>query len=255
LAGREFSVAAQEGGSVRAVRDAGRRHLPPRYGVDVWDLRFRARLRRLLRPHVRILDLGAGRRPTVRPEDRPPGTNYVGLDLDGGEFAKADPGSYDETVVSAAEERVPSLEGSFDLCLSFFALEHVRSTAEVLENAHAYLAPGGWFLGQLSGARSPFSLANRILPASVSRAILRRTHGRPAESVFAASYDRCTHAGLTGVLAEQGWSEAEVLPLYTGAGYVLFSRALTAAYIGYEEWLYRRDRRDLAPYYMVAARR
>jgi hypothetical protein len=36
---------------------------------------------------------------------------------------------------------------------------------------------------------------------------------------------------------------------------VLFSRLLTAAYVGYEDWAWRASRRDLAPYYLVAARR
>lgn len=248
----EFTVAREGAGPARTVRDAVRRRLPPRYETDLWDLRLRARLAEVLRPGMEILDLGAGRRPTIPRDQRPEGVRYVGLDLAVEELELAEPGSYDETVISAAEDRVSVLEGRFDLCISFFALEHVRSTASVLDNAHAYLRPGGLLLAQLSGSRSPFSLANRLLPRRISRALLRRTHGRDPDSVFPAYYDRCTHSQLLELLS--GWSEAEVMPLCTGAPYVLFSRPLTAAYIAYEEWVYRTDRRDLSPYYLVIAR-
>lgn len=241
-------------GWLRTVRGAGRRLLPARYTTDLWDLPFRSRLAPLLVSGVEVLDIGAGRRPTVPVADRPSDSRYVGLDLDAAELARAEPGSYDETVIAAAEHRVPELEGRFDLCLSFFAFEHVQSTPDVLESARSYLRPGGWLLAQHSGAKSPFSIANRILPHRVSQGLLRRALGRPPESVFPASYDRCSHSELTGLLSE-GWARAEVVPLFTGAGYVLFSRALTAAYVGYEEWIYRTDRRDLAPYYLIAAQR
>ncbi len=250
---RSFSIAAETEGRLRTVRDAGKRILPERYRTDLWDLRFRERLDSALRPGMSILDIGAGRRPTLAPPDRPEGTTYVGLDPDADELRTAPEGSYDEAVVSAAEHRVPELEGRFDLALSFFAFEHVESTAETLESIRGYLRPGGMLLAQLAGARSPFSVANRLLPAAASRALLRRAMGRPADSVFPAAYDHCTHGELAELL--EPWAEAEVMPLYTAAGYVLFSRVLTAAYIGYEEWLYRGDRRELAPYYLVAARR
>jgi SAM-dependent methyltransferase len=255
LAERGFTIAPEAAGPAREIREAGRRRLPERYRTDVWDLRFRERLEPLLRPGVDILDIGAGRRPTVAPGDRAGGGGrYVGLDVDDEEMARAEPGSYDGTVVAAGEDRVPELEGGFDLCLSFFAFEHVRSTEAVLKNIAAYLRPGGTLLAQLAGARSPFSLANRILPAGLSRKLLHRSQGRAPDSVFPATYDRCTHSELSAIL-DQRFSESEVVPLYTGAGYVLFSRVLTAAYIGYENWLARGDRRDLAPYYLIAARR
>lgn len=252
---RAYSVAPEPGGLVRTVREAGRRRLPARYVTDVWDLRLRERLTPLLMPGIEILDVGAGRRPLLVPADRPEGCRYVGLDVDAGELASAEPGSYDETVVAPGEDRVEALEGRFGLVLSLFAFEHVRSTATVLENLHAYLRPGGHLLAQLAGARSPFSVANRILPGRLSERLLKRTQGREGHSVYPANYDSCSHSELTELLREGGWSEGEVVPLFTAAGYVLFSRALTAAYVGYEEWLYRSDRRDLAPYYLIAARR
>lgn len=248
-----FDIASHPRGVLQTIGDAAARRLPARYETDLWDRPFRARLSPSLKPGLSVLDVGAGRRPTIPRTQRPPGTLYVGLDPDGAELADADAGSYDGTVVSPAELHVASLEDRFDLVLSFFAFEHVQSMAKVLANLHAYLRPGGTLLGQFAGARSPFSMANRVLPGQTSRSLLARTQARDAETVFPARYDSCTHTALTSLLRGD-WSEYEVTPLFTGAGYVLFSKTLTAAYIAYEEWIYRTNRRDLAPYYLVAAR-
>ena len=224
-----------------------------RYQSDLWDRRFRQRLGILMRPGISVLDVGAGRRPMVPARERPARVHYVGLDPDGAELALAEAGSYDELVVCTAEERVAALEDRFDLVLSFLALEHVSSTAAVMNNVHAYLKPGGWLIAQLAGANSPFSIANRLLPHVAAKALLSRTQEREPGTVFRAHYDRGSYTGLVTLL--DGWSQGEVLPLFTGVGYVLFSRVLTAAYIAYEEWAYHTGRRDLAAFYLVCAQR
>jgi SAM-dependent methyltransferase len=246
-----YTVASEGKALLATVRDAGHRQLPFRYQTDVWDRRLRERLMSIMMPGVAILDIGAGRSPTVPPADRPPSTWYVGLDPNATELERARVGSYDDIVVTPGEKWQPALEGRFDLVVSFFALEHVRSTAAVLRNARAYLRPGGWLLAQFAGKWSPFSSANRFLPASVSRVLLMHLRGREPESIFPAHYDRCTYSEIDELLS--GWSSHEVAPLFTGAPYVLFSRVLTAAYVGYEEWAYRRGHRDLAPYYLATA--
>ena len=248
-----YSIASQPDGVLATVRQAGRRRLPARYRTDRWDRPFKSRLAELLRPGLTILDVGAGRRPTVAVSERPADTRYLGLDPDRAELERAAGDDYDEKIVAPVEERVAALENKVDLVLSFFAFEHVRSTEAALENIAAYLRPGGCLLAQLAGANSPFSIANRLLPSTLARRLLSATQDREPDTVFPARYDRCTHSELSRLLAD--WSEAQVTPLFTGAKYVLFSRALTAAYVGYEEWIYRSDRRDLAPYYLISARR
>lgn len=84
------------------------------------------------------------------------------------------------------------------------------------------------------------------------RTLLGRTQARDPDTVFPARYDGCTHSELSAML-EPDWSAHTVTPLFSGAGYVLFSRLLTAAYIGYEDWAYRKQHLDLAPYYLVEA--
>ncbi|HEY2327595.1 MAG TPA: methyltransferase domain-containing protein [Gaiellaceae bacterium] len=251
---RPYTIAAEQHSILRTAADASRRRLPPRYGTQAWDAPMRGRLERKLRPGMKILDVGAGSRPFLAPSERPDRTVYVGLDADASELARAPAGAYDETVVAPAETPIPSLEASFDLVVSFLALEHVTSAAAAVENARVYLRPGGALLAQLAGRFAPASFANRVVPQAVARRLLRASQGRAPETVFPARYDQCTHSALVNLLSS-GWTEQEVLPLFTGAGYVLFSRALCASYIAYEEWACRGKHLDLAPYYLIAARR
>ena len=248
-----YEVAPGPTGFGRAVRDGYSRRLPVRYSTDVWDRRFKDRLDSALRPGVNVLDIGGGARPAVPPSERPENTRYVGLDVDGGELAAAPEGSYDDAVIKSAETYVPALAREFDVVLSFMAFEHVRSTEAALANARAYLRPGGTFVAQLAGAFSPSALANRLLSVRLTRPLLQRTQDRPSRSVFKAHYDRCWYQPLDDMLTRD-WLEHEVVPLFVGAGYVLFSRPLTAAYIAYEEWAYRRRHVNLATYYLVSAR-
>jgi hypothetical protein len=82
---------------------------------------------------------------------------------------------------------------------------------------------------------------------------MQRLLHRDPESVFPAHYDHCHDDGIRERM--NGWSQVEITPLYTNAGYLAFARPLQAAYLGVEEWIVRTDRRNLATYYQVDARR
>jgi hypothetical protein len=112
-------------------------------------------------------------------------------------------------------------------------------------------------IAQLAGSRSVHGVANRVIPHRAARKVaylaMRGSSHRAADSVFPAHYHLCHDAALRRTLA--GWSHVEVVPQFTGAQYFLWSRLATAAYIGYEEWTYRRALDDLATWYLVVATR
>ena len=202
-----------------------------------------------------MLDLGGGVKPSVPPARRPAGLHYEGLDVSPDELQRAPRGSYDEIVVADATRRLPELEGRFDLVLSWLVLEHVKPLADALHHVHAYLRPGGSLVAQAAGAFTLPAITNRLVPRRAALWILGRAQDRDPESVFPAHYDCCWHDGLARLVAPPEWADAEVRPLHTGVGYFLFSRLATTGYIGYEEWAYRRGHRNLAPYYLITARR
>lgn len=226
--------------------------LPPRYELP-WEEYFSELVSPSLVPASRILDVGSGRRPQIPAAARPPGVTYVGLDVSRKELEHAPAGSYDDVVVSDLARRVPALEDSFDLIVSWQVLEHVRSLPEAAENMRRYLRPQGRAVALLSGRFSAFGLLNLAVPAALGHRAVATVMRRDPETVFRAHYDHCWDRALRR--AFQGWGSVTVTPRWVGASYFRFSRALQSAYIAYEEWAYACDRRDLATHYFLEATR
>jgi SAM-dependent methyltransferase len=236
-------------------RDAFRRGLrgqvPQRYADD-YIAPFVSRYRPALTQGVRVLDVGAGRRPTIPPDQRPAGTHYVGLDASGSELEQAADG-YDDVVIADIELPVSALVDQFDLIVSFDVLEHVGNLDAAIENLHRYLKPGGRLVAQFSGRYAAFAIANRVLPAPLVRRLVARIMHRPAETVFAAHYDRCYHSQLVRLLAP--FTSSEVVCHYRGCEYFQFFAPALAVYAAYEEWAARGPHRNLATHYLVVADR
>lgn len=197
------------------------------------------------------MDVGSGKHPTILPQDRPPGTYYVGLDVSEAELRKAPEGSYDQVIVSDVANMIHGLNGQFDLIVTWFVLEHVKPLDGAFENMRTYLRPGGCLIAVFSGTFAAFALLNRAIPQPIGRWILKRLFGRPIESTFPAHYHHCWYSALERMLIS--WTQSQIVPYYTGAGYFRFSRVLRAIYVGYEEWTFLRTHRNLASYYLVTA--
>lgn len=200
-----------------------------------------------------ILDIGAGRQPTLSPCRRPGGTHYVGLDVEASILEAAPPGSYDETIVADAESVLPNLVGRFDLIVSWQVLEHVRHMDRAASAFYEYARPGGWFVGMLSGRNAVYALANRILPARLGALTVARLRHRPLETVFQAHYDQCTDSGLRTAFSR--FEDLHVIPQWHAADYFERFGPLQRLYLEYENWAAHGDHRDLATHYVVAARR
>lgn len=229
--------------------------LPPRY-LEPWRDAFLDLASPCLRPGARILDLGAGRAPFIRPELRPDGCHYVGLDISESELEMAGEGSYDKAVAADVTVLQPGLIEQFDLVLSWQVLEHVKSLGSALANIRQYLRPGGMFVASLSGKYAYFALMGRFVPTTAARFGLERIvrRNRPNTEVFPAQYDGCYYSALRETLSG-GWQEVNVLPKFRGASYLRNSRLLQAAYLRYENWAFAHDHPNLATHYFIQATR
>lgn len=227
---------------------AGR--LPARYGYRMQDV-FLERLRPLLLPGVTILDLGGGRSPTLSPEARPPGCQYLGLDISATELAAAGPGAYDSTYAHDIMEPLGEVR-EVDVIISWQVLEHVRSLSRALCNLHAMLRPGGTLLAQLSGSFAAFAVAARFMPHGLRVKMMARHLGHAEELKFPTHYDRCNARAIAKMLGD--WSSSEVVPYFRGAPYFSMSRPLQRLYLRYEDLIASRRWDTLATHYLIIAR-
>jgi SAM-dependent methyltransferase len=225
--------------------------LPARYARQMQDDLF-VRAQPLLVRDVSILDVGAGRYPTIGPADRPPGCRYVGLDIEAEEIAAAGPDAYDETIVDDVTAPLHRDE-EFDLILSWQVLEHVSPLADALENLRRSLRPEGTLLAQLTGSNAAFAVLGRLLPHRAKLWVATRLLGHKEEEKFPTRYDRSSRRALERLLGP--WAEVEIVPFYRGATYFTFSRPLMRAYLAYESAIERRGATNLATHYLVVAKR
>ncbi|HEX8769911.1 MAG TPA: hypothetical protein VF711_03995, partial [Acidimicrobiales bacterium] len=93
------------GAALRASRVAVGGQLPSRYATW-WHAQYHEQLQPSLRPGVTILDVGAGRNPSIPPADRPPKCRYIGLDLSRSELDMSPSGWYDDSVAADVTEHV-----------------------------------------------------------------------------------------------------------------------------------------------------
>jgi len=228
--------------------------LPPRYSVP-WRKAFDDPIRERLAPGVAVLDIGSGRHPAIKPEDRPANVRYVGLDLSSEELDAAGEGAYTETITADATDPVLALAGQFDLVISWQVLEHVPDLEATITNIRNYLKPGGRFVALFSGSWSAFGVINRLLPDRIGSKIVDRTMKRTENNVpvFPAYYDRCSYAKIVPML--DGWASARITALYNGARYFRFLPPLQRVYIKYENWTESSGKKNLATHYLVVAER
>jgi SAM-dependent methyltransferase len=226
--------------------------LPDRYHKN-WRDSFDAAIEGQLKPGISILDVGSGRKAAIDPTLRPSDCHYVGLDISRSELEMAAPGSYDEMWVRDVVERVPELEGRFDLIVSWQVFEHIKPLDIALENLRTYLKPGGQLVAMMSGKFSAFGAINAVVPSGLGVWGMQKLLRRDPDTVFPAHYHRCWDGALRRMLSS--WQTAEIEGCYRGAGYFRFSGLLQRAYLAYENWAIRGDHRNLATHYVVTAYR
>lgn len=175
----------------------------PSYAADraVWR-DFPARVDEMAsRPGVRrVCDIGGGARPTLDHETvERLDLEYVVLDISQEELDKAHP-RYTKLCADVTRpdltQEVAAVRGDgFDLVISRMLAEHVPDAAAFHRNVHALLADGGHAVHVFPTLYAPPFVANRLLPAAVSRWILLKAQPHRVdeglEGKFKAYYRWC----------------------------------------------------------------
>jgi SAM-dependent methyltransferase len=148
-------------------------------------------LEAMVRSHVtpvsRVLDLGCGRGGVVELFWRDVRL-AAGLDPDSPSLAEHRAAGM--PVIRGVGERLPFVDGSFDLVVCVWVLEHLPDPAATLTEVRRVLAPGGHFVFITPNVRNPLMLANRIGKAlpGLQRRLVPRFYGRDEADTFPVRY-------------------------------------------------------------------
>jgi len=167
---------------------------------------YHALIESRLAPGMHVVEIGPGR-GRIAPFDWKawPAIRLTGLD--------PDPSAAENPFLSRFELLRPGLpwpveDGSADLVIARYVLEHVADPDDFLANVARVLKPGGAFLFLTPNRRHPAILASRAMPIALHRKILARTRALDPSDVFPTFY-RMNHEGAVRRLAAKAGLEVD----------------------------------------------
>ena len=154
-----------------------------------------AMVRSHLTPDSHVLDLGCGRGGVVELFWRDVRL-AAGLDPDSPSLTQHRGAGM--PVIRGLGEHLPFVDGSFDLVVCLWVLEHLSDPAATLGQVRRVLKPGGHFVFLTPNMRNPLMLANRIGKAlpMLQRRLVPRFYGRVEGDTFAVQYRANTVAAI-----------------------------------------------------------
>jgi len=163
-------------------------------------------------PNARILELGAGRYPSFRISQMPPGIeSYTVNDIDENELARLSP-EYERACFDVSGD-ASAFADRYDVVFSRFLAEHVPDGLAMHRNVHEVLKPGGVAFHLIPTLyASPF-LLNRLLPERLTAPLLKLlTPRREISPKFPAHYSQCYGdvPRMRKMFADIGYSRVEI---------------------------------------------
>jgi SAM-dependent methyltransferase len=175
----------------------------------------------------RLLDVGTGRKDF--PIDPAAGLDLFGVDPDAGAIAKH------ETLLfraAARGERLPFVDGSFDIVCSAWVLEHLDKPRAFMKEIHRVLAPGGRFVFVTPNGRNPVTWLIRAIPNGLHPAIMRRVQHRDVRDTYPVRYRINTPKTVQRIMGEAGFVREKLVlngdPTYIALGPRSFRIAVAA---------------------------
>jgi SAM-dependent methyltransferase len=155
----------------------------PNVGGHWDDSRFRETILRYLRPHMRVLDLGAGAGILPQMNFRGLAREVVGIDLD----HRVVTNPYLDRGIVGSGEAIPLGDAEADIVISDNVLEHLAEPEMVFKEIRRVLRPGGIFLAKTPNKWHYMPLIARTTPLSFHR-WFNRLRGRAVEDTFPTLY-------------------------------------------------------------------
>ncbi len=164
------------------------------------DEELRKAVLKRLTPDMTVLDLGAGAGRVKQMNFRGLARRIVGIDPDPRVLRNP---YLDEALVGFGD-RLPFLDGTFDIVFCDNVLEHVERPESVLQEVARVLKPGGSFLAKTPNRNHYMTLIARATPTRFHK-FVNRVRGRPEADTFPTRYrinswaDVCRYAANSGL--------------------------------------------------------
>lgn len=227
-----MGLSAGEAFSRRLSRRFDRWALPAAARVDGSAFFLRLAVPAALLPGLRVVDLGAGRIPTVPAKEKfLMGLEVLGVDLSADELKAAPAGGYDAT--EAADITGWRGDAGADLVVSHCLFEHVDDTAGAWAAVSSALRPGGEALVFAPCRNALFARANLVVQRLANRWKRALIPAGSKNDGWWAHYNRCTPADFRALARAAGLEVVDVTPFWTSA-YFLGLFPLHLAWRGYQ---------------------
>ena len=212
-------------------------------------------------PGRAVCDVGGGARPALDIEFvKEFALDYTVMDISADELAKA-PEEYHKLQLDIGSALPTGVEGPFDVVFSKTLAEHVRNAEQFHRNVFRLLAEGGVAIHMFPTLFAPAFVANRLLPAPVTRWLLNRVQGERRnpeglEGKFPAYYSWCRGPSARQFkrFEKLGYEVAEYRCYFGTPGYY---RPLRLGWLDdvVSRWLLRHGVSGLSSYAVVVLRR
>jgi len=201
-------------------------------------IEFYARVKLLVGPESRVIDLGAGRGAWFEDDESPFRRNtrllkghvahVLGLDVDPAVLQNQ---ALDSASLIQAGQPWPVADASIDLVVSDYVLEHVENVDAFRAEIARVLRPGGWFCARTPTRYNYVCIAARLVRNSRHSGVLSHAQpGRRAEDVFPTAYRLNSIADIQRAFPPAQFEDFSYL--YSGEPQYHFGRAW--AYRGFK---------------------
>jgi 2-polyprenyl-6-hydroxyphenyl methylase/3-demethylubiquinone-9 3-methyltransferase len=215
---------------------------------------YAARLTKLLRPGLTVIDLGGGKHPSISvARKRRLGLHVIGVDIMQAELDAAPAGAYDEAICQSAETFVRP--GSADLIISQALAEHLPNPLAMFRCAYASLRPGGETLHFIPNRLAFFAWLNRHIPHKLKQKLLYTFYPMSRMTLgFYAYYRDCVPSRIHDCFRSLGFRHITITAHYRSSYSVAFFPA-HAAMVGYQLAAQGLGAVDLCENFVVHARK
>jgi SAM-dependent methyltransferase len=181
-----------------------------------------------------VCDVGGGAQPSLTSDEiNDRDIDYTLLDISAAELDKA-PDQYRKLCLDISGP-LPAGHPRYDLVMSHMLAEHIQDPVGFHRNIYELLAPGGVAAHMMPTYYEPAFIANHLLPARLTAALVRRA--QPDRDVdhlagkFPAYYRWCRGPSSRHIrrLESVGF-QVEVMTGYFGTGYLSRSKRLQRLY-------------------------